>query len=240
MKSFKNRGSKCTGPISTVGLIMPNDFPVVYYEAVSKALIPHKEVEAHKETWAQFAAAWNGLAYRYLSCWEHNSGFTKAIRKSGKSPLPPQRYIQERELFNFFTSGLAALECFSFGVYAIGAILKPEFFPMKSEDDMRKIKLKLTANMYEKSFPQQGITSALKNTAKSSQLGEWRDIRNILIHRSAPGRKFHIGGESHGLAIWNAKIEINEKTTSVKYEWLTSTLVKLVSAADEFTSKHFN
>src|SRR4051812_46965066 len=94
--------------VNTVGLEMPDDFPVDAYNAVHARVSPKRE--PRPAAWPEWASAWNAVAYRFQSCVEHAAAFTKSIRQHGDAPAPPTRYIQERELFNFFTNGLAAIE----------------------------------------------------------------------------------------------------------------------------------
>ena len=109
-------------------LKMPKDFPVRPFEAIYSRVTALKE--DHQDSWSEFASAWRAVAYRFLSCSEHDKQFTKSIQRVGNAPQQPERYIQERELFGFFTTGLATIETFSYGLFTIGSMLYPQHFPM--------------------------------------------------------------------------------------------------------------
>lgn len=66
---------------------------------------------------------------------------------------------------------------------------------------------------------------------------DWKIIRNILIHRSLPGRVFHEGGDHHGEVLWEC-IQIDKGTTVSKRNWLVRALSKLLRDADTFTNNH--
>ncbi|NBX03534.1 MAG: hypothetical protein EBR02_05675 [Alphaproteobacteria bacterium] len=56
-------------PLSTNGLVMPLDFPVADYEAIHSIVEPR--TRKAKETYEQFAGAWNAVAYRFLALTEN-------------------------------------------------------------------------------------------------------------------------------------------------------------------------
>jgi hypothetical protein len=70
---------------------------------------------------------------------------------------------------------------------------------------------------------------------KSLKIGE---IRNILVHRSLPGRIFHHGGAHHGEVLWIEGIKIDDNTTVSRRNWLVRNLSKLLRDADTFTNSH--
>src|SRR6476661_8824523 len=104
-------------PLSTVGLAMPDDFPFGPYEAVNARVSSHQVVQAAAYT--EFAGAWRAIPYRFYAVADHGDAFTQSIAHHGATVPAPQRYLQERELFNFFVNGLAAIESFCYGLFAI-------------------------------------------------------------------------------------------------------------------------
>lgn len=124
-------------PLLTVGIEMPADFPVKPYEAIYNRLASKQDT--YFDSWYEFIRAWDAVAYRFRSCAEHDEAFAESIRRAGKGPPPPERYIQDRELFCFFVSGLATVECPCYGLFAIGSILDAQSFPFVTPDDKRNV-----------------------------------------------------------------------------------------------------
>ena len=69
--------------------------------------------------WIEFRGGWKALEIGYETCCENDRVFREAIRRNSHSDL----YIQERELFGFFTTGMAAVESFFYALYAFGWML---------------------------------------------------------------------------------------------------------------------
>ena len=71
----------------------------------------------------------------------------------------------------------------------------------------------------------------------SNEFKDWKEIRNILVHRTTPGRLIYMGGEkqSQGLCI---TIPINKNTTNSRYKWLVKTISTLIKATDDFTENY--
>jgi len=67
---------------------------------------------------------------------------------------------------------------------------------------------------------------------------KWKDVRNFLAHRVAPGRKHFLGGPQDGETLWLNGIQIDTFTTASKRKWLAGTLRTLLEAAETFTTKH--
>jgi hypothetical protein len=57
---------------------------------------------------------------------------------------------------------------------------------------MRSITPERTAKRLEEAFPEEAITITLKETLVQGIYAEWKDIRNILAHRTAPGRVIYL------------------------------------------------
>lgn len=212
---------------------MPRDFAVEPYEAIRSRVVAKKDAYPH--SWAQYAGAWNAVAYRFLSCADHDRAFIESIKRAGNAPPQPERYRQERELFGFFVTGLAAIESLCYGLFAIGSMLDAQNFPISTPRDMRSISPEKTAKQFAAAFPKEGITAALQQMRSAQDFRDWKEIRNLLAHRSAPGRAFHLGGPHHGEALWVKGIQIDKNTTASRREWLAKTIRALLNAADDFT-----
>lgn len=149
-----------TQKLTTIGLAMPKVFPVEPYESIHKRIV--KKKDDYLKSWFQYAWAWNAVAYRFLACTEHDRAFTHSIKKFGISPRPPKRYIQEKDLFGFFVTGLSTLESLFYGLYAIASIIKPLYFPITTEKDLRSITHEKTTNKFKKHYGGQNIIGILK------------------------------------------------------------------------------
>lgn len=221
-------------PLSTIGIRMPQEFPTRPYEAVYRRL--GNKRDSHPESFREFVSAWVTVAYRFLSCDEHNQAFSESVKRFGKTPLPLERYVQERELYGFFVAGFSVIESFCYGIFAIGSISKPKKFPFVTPVDKRKVSPEVTADKFGAVFKGESITTALHSMRRSQDFRDWKNIRNILSHRSTPGRHAFLGGDRNGEVIWGEKIPINENTTASRFRWLVDTLDDLLDTADEFTS----
>ncbi len=222
--------------VSTIGTEMPQDFPAKPYENILKRLVG--ESDRHPSFWSEFASAWSAVAYRFRSCAEHDEAFAESIRRAGNSPPPPERYAQERELFSFFATGMSAIESLCYGLFAIGSMLDARAFPLVTTEDKRNVYPEKTANKFGTTFPCEIITSILKRLTESQDYQAWKTIRNILSHRSTPGRRFFRGGDHDGIAVWG-EILIDENTTVSRRRWLANILSDLLEAADAFTAARF-
>ncbi|MGA3296449.1 MAG: hypothetical protein ABSD41_03255 [Candidatus Bathyarchaeia archaeon] len=223
--------------MSAIGIEMPQDFPIKPYENVLKRLVD--ENDRHPTSfWSEFASAWNAIAYRFRSCAEHDGAFTESIGRAGNSPPSPERYVQERELFCFFVTGMSTIESFCYSLFAIGSMLDAQTFPLETAEGKRDVTPKMTIDKFGTAFPCEIITSILKRLNDSQEYWDWRTMRNILSHRSTPSRQFFRGGGHDGNAVWGG-ILIDENTTVSRRRWLANNLSDLLEATDTFTVGKF-
>jgi len=225
---------KSNKTISTIGLEMPADFPSEPYEAISARLVNMKD--PFPESWSQFTSGWNAVAIRFLSCIEHDRNFTLSVIRFTNAPRQPGRYIQERELFGFFVTGLSCIDSLCYSLYFIASILNKEKFTVL-ENKIKYIYPSTVKKKFEDSYKDEIITNELKKLIEDQNYKKWKNIRNILAHRSMPGRHFYSGGEYNGKALWIDRIEINENTTVSRLKWLKNKITTLINATDVFTKK---
>jgi hypothetical protein len=218
-------------------LWMPRDFAIDSYKSVKS----HVLSQGNPDLVEEFNAAWNALAYRYRSCHEHDRKFTNSVSSAGDAPRQPERYAQERELFGFFIAGYAAIESLCYGLFAIGSILKPEYFKMATECQRKGINPGNTAKQFCGQFHKHRISTVLKQLTRSSEFDEWDKTRNVLIHRTHPARAFYHVPDmapppttARGL---NTPMVIDPQTTASRRAWLAGRIHELLNAADEFTKK---
>jgi hypothetical protein len=225
-----------TQTLSTIGIEPSDDFPIEPYESINTIMRTKKD--SHPELWAEYAAAWNGLAYRFCSCAQHDIAFTKSIQRFGAFPEKrPEKYNQEHNLFGFFVAGQSVIECFCYGLFAIASIVKTTYFPMGTPE---QISPEMTKDKFNsrKGFPNEAISKALKQIVDDQDYQDWKATRNTLIHRQAPGRILHMGGPNHGDTFWVKDILLDADTTALRRRWLVKNLSNLLNVAEAFTSIH--
>ncbi len=151
---------------------MPADFPSKPYGDVYQRLANAlANQQPQHPSWLEYSAAWVGLEYRFRSCAEHDEAFTESVKEFGDAPALSERYNQERNLFGFFVTGLSAIECACYGLFAIGSMLHPNGFPFTTADDKRLVSPKRTLEKYEAkdAFPREGLVCVLRRIMDDSQ-----------------------------------------------------------------------
>jgi hypothetical protein len=226
------------------GLVLPTGFPDGLFEDVKHRIVPSFRNPSPEID--NVLGAHNGVRYRLRACVDYSEEFVKCLRQVRGVPAMEGRYRQEKQLFGFFVSGIAALESFNFFIHFAAAQLKPSVFPIQKSEDIRAISRKATAEALAKEFPGDALTVALNNLAKDPKLKEWLRVRNVLAHRTAPGRVVYGSMNPNSRAPapdWKidpaGPIKIDENLTPPRLQWLVCTLSDLVLAADPFTRKYF-
>jgi hypothetical protein len=170
--------------LKTNGLVMPVDFPTDHYNDIFERTLPR--ATESPAIYEQFAGAWNAVAYRFLAMADDEAAFSSLVVHI--APKPPIRYEQERSLFGFFSNGFSVFEAAFYGVFAGGALLSPSDFPIATSRDQQRISPQSTSSALAKAFPAEPLNTVLCNLLADPQFVEWREIRNVLTHRAAPGR----------------------------------------------------
>jgi hypothetical protein len=229
-----------------VGSSFPSDLHEAVAEVVNRWLRAQSEEKRNKPPgpWFEFASAWEAVKVRYRTCCEHDQTFTHSIKGTSHEDI----YVQERELFGFFTTGLAAIESFFYALYAFGWMLKPSRFDL-IVSDQKKVASHTTRDAFRKEYgTADPLVDALESVLKDPSWKEWNIIRNVLAHRGAPGRKLHVG-ISIGAApqpktdflLQESRLmqlgSLDEKTTRTRREWLEATLITLLKATKLFATK---
>src|SRR5437868_15519051 len=95
----------------TVSSAFPSDFHNAVAQAADRWLRAQSEAERNTPPGPrlEFCGGWGAVEIRYQACCEHEQGFSDAIKRGSSHT---DLCVQERELFGFFTTGLAALESF--------------------------------------------------------------------------------------------------------------------------------
>src|SRR5215213_7597260 len=91
--------------------------------------------------------------------------------------------------------------------HLLAQALRSDRFPIATEDDKKKIYPQVVADKFTSVFPNEPVTCAINDLMDDQGFKAWKDLRNILAHRSSPGRHFAItlgGGEEHRTSQWAA------------------------------------
>ena len=223
--------------IGQFGLMVPADFPIQpFLSAHNNFVALNKRITFSDVTFMEYSFAWNALAYRFRSCAEHDDKFTKSVVRFGIAPRIAERYHQEREFHAFFTCGLSTLESLSYGIFAVCSALDHLTFPFASEKDFKQINIKRTATAFLKKYPSHHFGISLENLVNSNEFQEWQRFRNMLTHRTSPGRSLVMG--KSGALLRGQTLMIDEQTTRKRRLWLADALTTLLTAAEDFSVTH--
>ena len=222
--------------LRTNGLVVPNDFPAAAYESV------HGTIESRKGThplYEYFAGAWNGLAYRFQAAIDYGNMFAVHLDRHGPAPRSNERYLQERALFDFYSSGFSAFECAFYGLYAIGALISSEEFPLATPSEQQQVSPSRTKDAFTHAFAGDQILTTFAALFADSEYQRWREVRNVLTHRTAPERRISvsIGSDDEPPAVWKLNnIPLDESLVSDGRKELARLLTNLLDASATFVA----
>ena len=144
------------------------------------------------------------------------------------------RCRQERLLFSFFSEGLSCLECSYYGFYFVGAMVdEGSFNPMA---DRRAITPSFVTKRYEARFRNEPLTQSMLDVDQCAEAKEWREIRNVLSHRAAPGRGFYQGGPRSGSADWMDGV-LSGDAIRERRAWVGGAVTSLLVPAVDFVRR---
>lgn len=172
------------------GLIPHDDFPFEPYEAVHAKVAGQWSAAA---SYHQYSGAWNALAYRFHGSIEAGARFQKSLKVFGSHPAPHQRFEQEEALFNFFSNGFAAFEALFYGLFTIGSFMDQVAFPLGTPKDEQRVSPSHTHEAFRRAFPGDPLLNTFAGLLNDPAYQRWRDMRNVLTHRAAPGRRVYVG-----------------------------------------------
>jgi hypothetical protein len=174
--------------LSINGLTVPDDFPADQFEAVYKKL---GSTYGQRDEYRVFIiGALNAIAYRFTALAEYDESFKDLIAEHGTDPGQPFRYMQERDLFGFFSNAHTVFDAFCFALFAIGALRDSANFPLATDRDERNVTWSEMLRAYRKAFPGDPILSELEKIWNDTE--ELRIIRSILTHRGVGARAFGV------------------------------------------------
>lgn len=231
----KNMGQ----PLVLNGLLMPPDFPTAAFErAYARA---GRKARSSAALYEHFSAAWNAISFRYLALCSEGDDFTASITAPDSVASLEQRYRQERYLFGFFSAGFSAFEAYFYGMFAIGGMLKTSDFPMSTSKEQQAVSPTSTSRTYERAFPGDAILTGFQSMFTDAAYREWKEVRNVLTHRTAPGRTIFvsIGSDEDLPPRWKINnIVLDENTAASRRTHASRMLGALLSAGADFVERH--
>lgn len=221
---------------NTTGASTPRDFPVAIFDRINQrvAAIPGRS----DPIWEQFATAWNAVAYRFLAAARADARFINAIRRG-------DRVRQELDLFSFVSTACSSIECLSYAIHAVGAILSASDFPITTEPDRKSVHLESTARRLEARYPGDRLPALMARVRVDPEWRQLVDWRDIEIHRGTPSRQIHLsgGGTTSRPDIWRigshrgVDVPLGIQITHGKQRWLARTHQELLTEVDAFLSR---
>jgi hypothetical protein len=215
------------------GLVMPSDFPTLSFERTYAPFASKPSSFACEH----FSAAWNAISFRFLAMDAEGDLFAESITALDASTSLERRYHQERHLFGFFSNGFSAFEAFFYGMFAVGAFLNPYNFPMGSAKEQRAINPGAANRAFEREFPSDPILQAFHLFFSDPTYEEWSTVRNILTHRTAPGRTIFVNaGTDRPLPPrWKlGNITLDESTLKTRRALAARMITDLIDASAQF------
>jgi hypothetical protein len=214
-------------------ITVPDDFPADQFEAVYKKL---SSTYGERHEYRVFViGALNPIAYRFTALAEYDESFNALIAEHGTGPGQPFRYMQERDLFGFFSNVFSVFEALCFALFAIGALSTASAkFPLATDDDERKVSWSKMRAAYRSAFPADPLLNVLDKIAKDSTFEELRDIRNILTHRAVGARSFGVSVGPSTATIYRLNISLDATTTSSRWRDVAKLLLLGLDATSKF------
>jgi hypothetical protein len=192
----------------------------------------------------QWSGAWNAVSHRYLAVTEYSASFTTSVVDRTGTATIEGRHRQERDLFGFFGSAVSTLEAVFYGLFAIGGFLAPTLFPLATVDDQRRVSPSSTRTAFARVFTGDALVGVLETVTNDPAYRHLHDVRNVLTHRSAPGRRFFLGGGGDGdVPIpdeWkNLEIRLDRDMTRTRELELARLLTLLLEGSSVFVRARF-
>jgi hypothetical protein len=220
--------------VVTIGYPVPDDFPAAQYNLIHTTM----QRRATETLFWEYGSAWNAVAYRFTQTADHDGAYRRTLTTSGDANTI--RYQQEKEFFCFFTAGLSVLEAFFYAMHSAAAIADPASFPMVSDSDLRRVDIRLTKGRFAGRFPIEPLTQAMASFVADPSLEQWEKVRNVLVHRQAPGR-IVFGSTVREAPPDEWKLEgltLDANLTSSRRRWLGQVLTSLMACGLEFVERH--
>ena len=177
-------------PLKTNGLTPSPDFPAAPYEAVHDLVVARW---GNQGLYEDFAGAWNAVSYRFEAAAKSGAEFEDSLRIAGATPTPDERFRQDSALAEFFSGGYSVFESMFYGLHAVGVWLEPSILSLATPKARQQVSPTNSTAAFKKAFPGDPFLAVLDAFAADPAYMEWKEIRNVLTHRTAPGRVMYVG-----------------------------------------------
>ncbi len=224
-------------PLTTNGLVPTPDFPADSYEAIHRHVVSRW---ATHELYEHYAGAWNAVAYRFHSAMQACEEFVTSLDTHGSFPSPDERYRQDQALSAFFSSGFSTFESVFYSLHTIGAFIDPASFSLATPKAQQQVSPGQTSAAFKRAFSMDPILAAFDSLFEDPAYQELREIRNILTHRTSPGRRVYvgIGSDDAPATEWKLKnIPLDKSMARSRRYELARLLSTLLIAMETFVSK---
>jgi len=223
---------------------IPIDFPKITYEKL-KELVDAYDLKQRANPqqptilYGDFALSYNSIRYRFRSVADADAAYQAAFRMPDVSGDQEKRYLEERELFNFFATFVSTVEVLCYCAFAIGSMANTTAFPLATEKNRRNVNPKKTKDNFATYYLADQTTVELDDML--STYADADKMRNLLSHRGSPPRHHfrYVGGPGRNRTEWGpAPFEIDANTTARLRPLLFRYTRSMREALCQFVRKH--
>lgn len=199
---------------------------------------------SHPNQWISCGVAWDAMFWRFRSMVESGNYSIESIVKS-TAPNFEERYLQERNIFEFFSNALSTIEIAFYSLYCM-ASMKNSNFKFESEKTLRNINPRCVIDLFKSNFNSNSLTKLLEEICEDQNYLKIKEFRDFFSHRGTMNRNHYIKvsmplvtkiasnpkqiGEK-----WMLDIELNEPFIKSKCDWTVKIINLLISEIEEFT-----
>jgi len=198
---------------NTLGdLGLPANFPTLQFDAVSEKMSRHSKNPS--SNWFMFAAAWNATGYRLIATHRSSTKFDELLNSSPASI--ELRFLQDDEMFSFFSAALSAIECAFFAAYACVSQIFPADYPINLDKDLRITPERIIEKL-KKKLSGTSLGNQMINTHNDTKYTELSNFRNYLSHRGTLPRQQYA---AVGPAAVDRPSTVSGNPTQIASKWI--------------------
>jgi hypothetical protein len=222
-----------TSPTSllTIGIIGDKLFPTEKYNEVQKLVMAKL---GHKSSYDDFSYSWNALGHRFHGAILLSQSLIESLGPPPKAGSMEARHKEDQELFYFFSSSFSSIECLYYSAFAVGEMTTGKF-DFNNPKTQRKIKPDFVIQKFKESLPSTTLASQLEacilpDSGTTGTYSELVQIRNVLSHRSQPGRTFGWSGPSDPTTMWHKfELTLSDKLIAKHRDFLGKVTTAIIS-----------
>ncbi len=230
------------GPTDLVTISITGDklFPTCNYNDVQKLVVSKF---GDNSSYDDFAYSWNALGHRFHGAINISQSLIASLGPPPMASTPETRHQQDQELFYFFSSLYSSIECLYYSAFAIGGMTTAEF-DFGNPKIQRKIKPDFVVSRFNRLLPGTTISEQLQRSIKTDRscanvYDELVQIRNVLSHRSQPGRTFGWSGHDDPTTMWQKfDIPLDSILIAKHRDYLGKITNKIVSELYAYIQNH--